>query len=276
MPNLKLLFSCSLLLVGTTAFSQFSAMTYNIRYDNRDDGDNWWGYRKEELADLLQYYRADFIGLQEALPQQTEFIDEQLPDYSYIGFGRDGEGTNSEGAPIFYQPARHKLLAQQVIWLSPTPVKVSKGWDAALNRICVYGVFETIGQADTIHVFNCHFDHRGEEARQESARLLTQLLTQYDLQDQQVVLMGDLNAEPDDEPLQLLREHFDDSYTTASHPPYGPVGTWCGFDTSLAATKRIDYILSKNLTATHHRAIDDRRKNNLYPSDHLPVLVHFQ
>lgn len=276
MPNLKLLLSCSLLLVGTTAFSQFCAMTYNIRYDNRDDGDNWWGYRKEELTDLLQYYRADFIGLQEALPQQTEFIDEQLADYSYIGFGRDGEGTNSEGAPIFYQPTRHKLLAQQVIWLSETPTKVSKGWDAALNRICVYGVFETIGQADTIHVFNCHFDHRGAQARLESARLLTQLLTQYDLQDQQVVLMGDLNAEPDDEPLQLLRAHFDDSYTTASRPPYGPVGTWCGFDTSLAATKRIDYVLSKNLTATHHRAIDDRRKNNLYPSDHLPVLVHFQ
>ena len=34
-----------------------------------------------------------------------------------------------------------KVITENTFWLSETPDEVSKGWDAALNRICTYGLF---------------------------------------------------------------------------------------------------------------------------------------
>ena len=158
---MRLLLLLCWVLVAQALLGQTSIMSYNIRYDNPDDGPDWWEHRKTEVVALLVYYAPDFIGLQEALPQQTDFIDQSLPAYQYIGFGRDGQGTESEGAPIFYRPDRYELISSEVLWLSETPEQVSRGWDAALNRITTYGVFRERSTGDTLHIFNCHFDHRG-------------------------------------------------------------------------------------------------------------------
>jgi len=37
--------------------------------------------------------------------------------------------------------------------------------------------------------------------------------------------------------------------------------------------KRIDYIFTKNIEVLSYRHLDDRRKNNLCISDHLPILI---
>ena len=259
-----------LIFTANHCLAQTTVMTYNIRYNNPKDGADWWEERKPEVVDLLQYYQPDFLGIQEALPAQTDFLDKHLQNHAYIGFGRDGEGTNSEGAPIFYDTTKFVLLDEEVFWLSPTPNTVSRGWDAALNRITVYGVFRSISSGDTLHLFNCHFDHQGEIARVKSAELLVRLLAEKDLMDKAV--MGDLNCEPADMPMQLLSAQLTDTYEAAA-APYGPVGTFNGFDTEAEVTRRIDYILSRNLQPLRHRIIDDRRKNNRYPSDHFPVLV---
>lgn len=265
--------ACFIVFMAATNYGQYAVMSYNIRYNNPNDGKDWWENRKAEVVDLLQYYQPDFIGVQEALPDQTEYLDEHLPNYTYIGFGRDGKGTNSEGAPIFFDTTKFTLLQQQVIWLSSTPDQISRGWDAALNRIVVYGVFRAVATGDTLHVFNCHFDHQGEVARVKSAELLLEILAQKHLQEEAVVLMGDLNCEPDDEPMQVLRTQFTDAYSSEHCRPYGPDGTFNGFDPERVVTARIDYVLTRRLQATSHRIIDDRRKNNRYPSDHFPVLV---
>lgn len=253
---------------------QVSVMSYNIRYDNPNDGPDRWEVRKAEVAELLAHYQPDIFGLQEALPRQTTFLHQQLADYQYIGFGRDGEGTDSEGAPIFYKPSRFALLHSEVLWLSETPQEISRGWDAALNRIITYGIFRDQKGGDTLHVFNCHFDHRGEVARLKSAELLVNLLTQKNLEEQRLVLLGDLNCEPQEDPMQVLLEQYKDAYHSSHHPAYGPEGTFNGFDTEQIVTGRIDYVLIRGVRAMRHRIIDDRRRNNRYPSDHFPVLVH--
>lgn len=263
------------LLFGVGLLGQSSVMAYNIRYNNPNDGPDWWEHRKEEVVELLAYYQADFIGLQEALPEQTSFIDQELSEYHYIGFGRDGEGTDSEGAPIFYKHSQFELLVSEVLWLSETPTLISKGWDAALNRVATYGVFRHRQTGDTLHIFNCHFDHQGEVAREKSAELLVDLLQEKGLQDKRVVLMGDLNCEPESAPMQVLLTKYEDTYHSEDYQAYGPQGTFNGFDTELEVRARIDYVLARGLRATSHRIIDDRRRNNRYPSDHFPVFVRF-
>jgi endonuclease/exonuclease/phosphatase family metal-dependent hydrolase len=260
-------------LVASSSIAQTKIMSFNIRYDNPNDGQNWWDLRKGEVIELLKYYHPDFLGIQEVLPNQLDFIAENLDTYHFIGYGRDGLDTNSEGAPIFYNSAKYQLLGKEQFWLSETPEEISRGWDAALNRIVVYGIFRNKATNQTIHVFNTHFDHMGENARLKSAELLVDFIRKNHLADKKVVLMGDFNILPSESPIKLLEQEFEDSYRIENIPVYGPIGTFSGFDTIKTVTKRIDYIFTKNIDIKSYRCIDDRRKNNLYPSDHFPIII---
>ncbi len=147
-------------------------MSYNIRYDNPDDGINAWGKRKENVASLIRFYQADLIGLQEVLYKQLTYLEQQLAGYGRIGVGRDDGKQQGEFSPIFYAKEKLALLDQGTFWLSDTPDRPSVGWDASMERIATWGQFRHEASGDTVFFFNTHFDHRGEQAREESARLL--------------------------------------------------------------------------------------------------------
>jgi len=267
----QFLILCFLVSATFSCTGQTAIMSYNIRYDNPKDYENWWEFRKEEVVDLLNYYHPDFIGLQEAMPNQTSFIAKRLTSYNYIGHGRDGLNTNSEGVPLFYNKEKFKLLGNELFWLSDTPKKISKGWDAALNRIVVYGVFENKTTGETWHILNCHFDHKGKVARNKSAALLMEFIKEKGIAKEQLILMGDLNSLPTEEPIRIIKQQMTDSFSYDT--TYGPIGTFSGFDSDKILTERIDYIFTKNIKVGSYRHIDDKRKNNLYPSDHLPILL---
>lgn len=252
---------------------QTKIMSFNIRYDNLNDGSNRWELRKSEVVALLNYYKPDFFGLQEALPNQIGYIAANLEAYNSIGHGRDGLDSNSEGTPIFYDRENFDLLNSDVFWLSETPEKPSKGWDASLNRIAVYGVFKSKDSGDIIHIFNVHFDHLGRIAREKSAEQLIKYIKTNNLLNERIVLMGDLNCLPNESPVKILNQYLEDSFKANELGTYGPFGTFNGFDTEKILTQRIDYIFVRNLDVYSYRAIDDKRKNNLYPSDHLPILI---
>jgi endonuclease/exonuclease/phosphatase family metal-dependent hydrolase len=248
-------------------------MSLNIRFDNPSDGEDRWELRRDELCELLKTNNLDFIGIQEALPGQVEFIDGQLTEHGYIGFGRDGRGTESESVPLFYKRSVYELLHSEVFWLSETPAVPSKGWDAALNRITTYGAFRNMKTQDTIHVFNTHFDHRGERARIKSSELLLKKIQNLDLMDKMVVVLGDLNSEPRDLPIRILANELKDAFNNARQAPSGPVGTFNGFDIRSQPKGRIDYIFCRNLEILKYSALETRRKNNRWISDHLPVMA---
>ena len=248
-------------------------MSYNIRYDTPKDGENWWELRKNDLVELIKYYHPDFIGIQEVMPNQLKFIAKQLHHYNYIGHGRDGIGTASEGIPLFYNSDRYTLLDKDLFWLSTTPEKASKGWDAAYTRIVVYGKFKSKTTNQIIHVFNTHFDHKGTEARLQSAQLLINYIKNNQLTDKNMVLMGDFNSLPSDAPIRLLERVFTNSSNLKDSSVYGPAGTFNGFNTKQAVTTQIDYIFTKNIEVKKYRCIDDRRANNLYLSDHFPIVI---
>lgn len=276
MKTFKLIVLCTCIsLVVSKSFAQTKIMSFNIRYDTPNDNENWWKLRKDEVVTMLKHYSPDFIGVQEAMPKQLNFIANNLNNYKYIGHGRDGAGSNSEGIPIFYNSTNYMLLEKKIFWLSETPKKVSRGWDAALNRIAVHGVFKSKITNQIINIINTHFDHMGENARLKSAELLINYIRKNNLTAKKIVLMGDLNCIPTEAPITFLNQEFKNSYNIKGHSVYGPVGTFNGFDSTKPVTKQIDYIFTKNIDIKKYRCIDDRRKNNLYLSDHFPILIAF-
>ena len=132
-------------------------------------------------------------------------------------------------------------------------------------------------QKDVICISShCHFDHIGKISRKKSAELILQIIEDKKITNKKVIVMGDLNCGPDDEPMELLKVNLEDTYNSVGTVTYGPVGTFNQFNTEILLQKRIDYILVKNIEVKEYRHIDDRRKNNLFPSDHLPIQITFK
>ena len=269
-------FMFSLSVVPCLSGQSIAAMTYNIRYINPNDGENWWELRKDEVADLVNYYEPDFLGIQEGLYAQVTFIEDKCSKYDYIGVGRDDGKKKGEYTAVYFDKDKFELLSQETFWLSPTPSKVSVGWDASMERICTYGHFKLKNSGTTVHIFNTHFDHKGPEARANSAKLIVGKLKKLGIENDRIIVMGDLNCLPESEPIINFQTLLDDTALISPKPIYGPIGTFNRFDPQFIPHRRIDYIFSKNLQVLDHRIIDDRRKNNLWPSDHLPVLVRFE
>lgn len=249
-------------------------MSYNIRFDNPDDGDNAWDHRKDFLISQIAYHRPDLLGIQEGLLHQVEAMDEGLPDYAYIGRGRD-EGTNQgEYSAVFYRTDRLELLSEGTFWLSETPGVPSRGWDAALNRICTYGVFREKASGRRVLFFNTHFDHIGAKARSESVHLLLKQARKLNPENIPVILSGDLNLEPDTLPIRELSLQMEDTRMAAGDRAHGPAGTWNGFDRSLDVTRRIDYIfVSPGRFEVLRQLTLSETTGTGYPSDHFAVMA---
>ena len=247
-------------------------MTYNIRFDNPNDGENAWPNRKDFLVTQIQYTSPLVFGVQEALKHQLDYISQEMQDFDYFGVGRDDGKDAGEFSAIFYNKAKLKLKDSGTFWLSPSPDIPSKGWDAALNRICTYGLFKP-KKGKPFWVFNTHFDHAGKEARVESTRLILSQIQKLNTKGYAVILMGDLNLPPESEPIQLLAQAMKDTFTAGQRPSLGPNGSFTGFSWEKPVGNRIDYIfVSKDVKVVQTAILTDS-KNHRYPSDHFPVVA---
>ena len=263
-----------LLAIPLPSLSQTTNLiSFNIRYDNTGDTINNWNDRKASLAKLIQHYDADIVGVQEGLHHQVDFLNSALTNYSYVGVGRDDGQEKGEYSAIFYNSNKFKVLKTNTFWLSETPEKVSVGWDASMERICSYALFENLKTKKQFWVFNTHFDHRGMQARTNSAQLIYKKINEINSSKLPVILMGDLNLTPDTEPIQYLKKNLTDAIEISKKPFYGPTGTFNGFDQDRIMENRIDYFFVKNVDVLSYTHIDDRMPNNKHISDHLPILM---
>lgn len=255
-----------------SGYGQIDVMTYNIKYAHENDGKNSWSHRKDHLRNQLRFYEPEIFGVQEALSEQLEYLKIGLEDYDFTGVGRDG-GTNGEFSAIFFNTHKFEILKQGTFWLSETPEKVSKGWDAAFPRICSYAEFKDLETGKKFWVFNTHFDHVGVKAREKSARLISEKIKKLNKEKLPFILMGDFNLEPGSSEIQFLSGKFDDTRSIASLV-YGPEGTFNGYNFMKPVTRRIDYIFTSkgDFDILKYGVLSDS-KDLKYPSDHLPVLV---
>ena len=264
-----------LIFLSLPAVAQISVMSYNIRLATESDGENAWSQRKEYLTSQVVFYEPGIMGVQEALPEQLEFLDEELEQYRYIGVGRDGE-RKGEFSAIFYNSDLFEMLDNDTFWLSETPERISRGWDAALNRICTYGRFREKASGKEFYVFNTHFDHKGEVARLKSAELIVDKIKKVNSDGLPVVLMGDLNLPPSSPSLVPIQRYLNDSRAVASEAVFGPEGTFNGFKFGEPVGERIDYVFtSEGIKVLKYGVLTDSKELK-YPSDHFPVLVVFK
>ncbi|GHE71102.1 endonuclease/exonuclease/phosphatase family protein [Roseivirga thermotolerans] len=265
---------CLLLFTSTLLTAQeFNVISYNIRFNNAFDNENWWGHRKEAAIALLNAHSPVVFGVQEAVLGQMKYIDDHMPDYSYVGVGRDDGKEQGEFSAVFYDNRQVELLTSGTFWLSPSPEIVSKGWDAALPRVCTYAEFEHKASGKKFWFFNTHFDHVGEEARANSAQLIVDKIKQIAGDKAPIVLSGDFNTTPDKAPYGRITAFMDDASALSPSGIKGPIGTFNGFKLDAELKNRIDYVFTKNLNVLNYAHLDTKRDNGLWVSDHLPVVV---
>ena len=264
-----------LLFAGFPVKAQLSVMSYNIKYANENDGENSWSKRKDHLAAQIQFYEPHIFGVQEALHSQLEFLKAEIPGYDYFGKGRDDGAQKGEFSAIFFKAEKFELQEEGTFWLSPTPEVPGKGWDADYPRVCTFGKFRNKESGQEFWVFNTHFDHVGVEARAQSVKLIHKKMQQLNKDNLPLILMGDLNLEPETEEVNFLQNHYKDSKEVAKLV-FGPEGTYNAYNFDKPVTRRIDYIfVSEDIKVKKYAVLSDNRELR-YPSDHLPVLVELE
>jgi endonuclease/exonuclease/phosphatase family metal-dependent hydrolase len=228
------------------------------------------------LGGQIRFHLPDFVGTQEGKANQLNYLlAKELPGYGYIGISRDSSETAGEFSAIFFNLSKFRVIKQSTFWLSETPEKKSKGWDAALERICTYALFEEIATGRKMYVFNTHLDHIGEVARTNGAKLILDKINALNTENLPVILTGDFNSEPASETYKIVTQSMADSRVASKEKPIGPTGTFNGFKFDEPVTKRIDYIFVKGFDVLKYAVLSDS-KDGRYPSDHLPVLTLIQ
>ncbi|MEO8237480.1 MAG: endonuclease/exonuclease/phosphatase family protein [Flavobacterium sp.] len=279
MKKIKTIVSVLILLfVSNSFYSQnLKVMSYNIRLDIASDGENAWPNRKDFFTSQIQFYSPDIFGVQEATPNQVVDIASALPDYNKFGIAREGEGKG-EACTVYYKKNRFEIEQSNTFWLSETPNIISKGWDAACNRICTYGLFKDLKTKKLFWVFNTHLDHIGNEARIKGVQLILAKIKEVNTKNYPAFLIGDFNSEPDTQQIIEIKKVMDDTRDVSKEKPFGPSGTFNDFKHNEPVTLLIDYIfISKNsgLTVQKHAILSDS-KDLKYPSDHLPVYIEIK
>lgn len=256
---------------------QMNILSFNIRYNTPNDGINAWPNRIEMVTGLLKFHDAEIFGLQEALFEQITDIEKEMPGYAWFGVGRDDGKKRGEFSPIFYEKAKFILVKNGTFWLSEECEKPGLGWDAACNRVVTWGVFQSKVTGKRFMVFNTHFDHRGTEARKNSAFLIRDKIKEISGdKGLPVILTGDFNLTPESDPIGLIKGFMKDSREVTQSAPYGPVGTFTSFKWDAPMEKRIDYIFVQGGVDVLKYAVLTDAKEQRFPSDHLPVYVKVQ
>lgn len=256
-------------------YRNIRVMSFNIRYNEPRDGVDAWPNRKQKVADVIRFHKADLIGVQEAQIGQLEDIENLLPAFAWCGVGRTDGKRDGEFSAILYRKERFKLIECKTFWLSETPeIAGSKGWDAAFPRIVTWAKFRDARSKKTFHHFSTHFDHMGVKARTESAKMIIGRIRDAAGKSRSI-LTGDLNVKEDTEAyktLQAADSGLKDAKYLSKNGHFGGTSTFNAFKDMVPAMK-IDYVfVSSGVTVFEHGVLSDNW-DGLWASDHLPVLA---
>ncbi|KAL8723044.1 MAG: hypothetical protein Q9225_000586 [Loekoesia sp. 1 TL-2023] len=264
-------------------------LTHNVRYatGSPSEGEEEWAVRRPRVVNELRFNTAycgeSFICLQEVL--HSQLIDilnglncEQKDEWDFVGVGRDDGGYAGEYSPILYRPSIWTLRTFQTVWLSETPDKPSKGWDAACKRILTIGAFQHCHSKKKLVAMSTHLDHQGAKSRREAAKII---LKQIDEKSQQgqlpVFLAGDFNSQQDDDAYMILTNEVSpmkDLHTLSnSEQRYGHYHTFTGFGND--EPTRIDFLFVNHKVhpwLVHSYAVlENKFDDEVYASDHRAV-----
>ena len=259
-------------LLSNLVSEEIKVISYNVRYNNPNDGKDIWENRRSTIVNFIKNENPDFLGLQEVNHAQLLFLNSNLSNYSFVGVGRDDGKTKGEYSPIFYNNNLFDLIKSDTFWLSSTPDKISVGWDASMERICTYGLFKSKTNDKVIWVFNTHFDHIGDKAREQSADLIISVINKLTEPEDYVVLTGDFNLLDDSKPIMNLQSNFNDTNKNLEKTDKS-YGTFNNFKLNFVSKSRIDYVFEKNFKLINSRHIIVKTPEGRWASDHHPILA---
>ncbi|MCC5941450.1 MAG: endonuclease/exonuclease/phosphatase family protein [Balneolaceae bacterium] len=256
----------------------FNISSYNIFYYTPPEHDNSWEMRKDHVANVIRFHDIALWGSQEGEHNQLQDLREMLGQ-EYIGVARDDGDTEGEHSAIFYDPDMFRVLEHDTFWLSKTPDRPSMDWGVNFHRICTWGKFEHIESGKEFYVYNVHFDHESQEARENSSRMVLEHVDEHTAPDAKILFLGDLNAVPGNKAYEKVIDHgrFLDAYNITENPPHGPTGTFNGFSFTRVPDRRIDYIfLTDHFSVKRYGVLTDSYDGLKYPSDHFPVVAEIE
>jgi len=268
----KLLVILFLFACATVAYAQNDTVTvisYNIRYNNPNDGDHIWENRRAHSVNMVNMEKPDFLCVQEAYFVQLEYLLQNLPDYAYIGLGRDDGAHGGEHMAILYRKDRFEVVEHGDFWLSETPFVCSRGWDAACHRIVTWGYFREKKTGKHLYCFNTHLDHVGEVARRESVKLITNRIKEIVLDKKApIFLTGDFNSDINSEIFDPLKKVMKQARKDA--PVTDNKGTFNGWG-SAPNNIVIDHIFYKNAKPMVFKTLNENKYGRALISDHYPI-----
>jgi endonuclease/exonuclease/phosphatase family metal-dependent hydrolase len=271
-------------------------ITHNIRYATEAPfkGEERWRIRCPRLCAELIFNSTSipetFICLQEVLHSQlvdvlTSLNGSAPGEWDYIGVGRDDGKQAGEYSPIYYRPSIFHVKKWRTVWLSETPEKPSKGWDAASIRIVTVGVFEHAKTGKHVLVMSTHFDEQGVQSRRESAKIILDIVeSEAKLEDLSAVLLaGDFNSPPDDGAYQVMTAPNsgmeDIGVSISKERRYGNEMTFTSFGHVDNTQSRIDFIFSRkqdHLKYATYAVLANRFDDGVYLSDHRACVADVQ
>ncbi len=272
----RVLLGIFIIVCAAACFAQqdtIKVISYNIRYNNPGDGDNAWDKRKASSVVMAKVEQPDFLCVQEAYFDQLDYLNKSMPEYDYIGVGRDDGKQGGEHMAILYRTDRYELIDHGDFWLSETPDVCSRGWDAACHRIVTWGYFKNRQTGKTLYCFNTHLDHVGETARRESVKLITTRIKKIATDRKApIFLTGDFNSNIESDifkPLKkILKQTREDAPVTDHHGTYNG---WGNAPNNIV----IDHIFYKNIVPVKYETLYSDKYGRWLISDHYPIKGYF-
>ena len=244
-------------------------MSFNVRYGTARDGDNVWENRRDAACAMILDQRPAVFGVQEALDFQLSYFEENCPGYKCVGVGREDGVHEGEHMSVFYDTERIELMEWGTYWLSETPFKPSKGWDAACRRTATWTLLKDKKTDREFYFVNTHLDHVGVEARRNGLLLLVDRIGAMNPEGYPMILTGDMNVYPDDPCLNELRKLMSDARQTA--PVTDNEVTWHDWG-KITHDQPIDYVFYSGFAGCDKfEVIRQPYGNAPFVSDHYPV-----
>lgn len=254
-----------------------TVMTLNMRYDNPEDGENNWRYRRDRVGEMIGERQVDLLGTQEVLFNQFEDLQRLLPGYEAVGVGREDGLRAGEFNAVFFRRDRFTLLDSGTFWLSETPeTPGSKGWDGACERLATWVLLRD-GDGPEFLFINTHLDHVGELARREGVSLLLERIDRLRGK-RGVILTGDFNAEPASDVIgHVVAGGFLQNAHDVAAEKSGPAWSFSDFGKLPEARREmIDYIFIGGGFTARSYAVLPQEYDGGYLSDHAPVEAYLQ
>ena len=253
--------------------SEIKVMSYNIRLSSgtiKADSIYHWEHRKQASLNLMHEENPTVFGLQEACPDQMDYMVENLPEYGYIGVGRDDGKRKGEFMSIFYLKDEVELIDGGTFWLSETPDEVSKGWDAACFRTCTWAILKKKDTGKKFVYMNTHLDHMGKVAREESIKLIVAKAEELTGGKLPVYITADFNSPTTNAIFKPMQEAMLDARVEA--PTTDDRGTLNCWGTTPPGVV-IDHIFYRGAEAQKFEVLRDKDYGAPYVSDHYPVML---